>query len=82
MSIRTVYALESRELDEDVAEANDQRRNKNISEPKACPFCKGSDRPFLFVDEDDLKIHILRFHTGQPSTEGKTLARLVKNGRV
>lgn len=71
MSIRTVFIEEARELDEDIAAAADQRRDKNIPEPKACPFCKNSDKPFLFVDEDDLKTHILRFHTGHPLLRSK-----------
>lgn len=77
MSIRTVFALEQRELDQEAAPPE----SEDEPEPVTCPFCP-PDNPTLLLDEDDLKIHILRFHTGQPSTEGKTLAKLVKNGRV
>lgn len=60
-SIRTVFIEEARELDEDMAAAADQRRDKNIPKPPKCPLCK----EYVL---GDLRMHVWRLHTGQPST--------------
>jgi glutaredoxin len=34
-----------------------------------CPHCKAQEKPMFFSSEHDLKLHIVRLHTGYPDSK-------------